>query len=64
MRSLVYLNNFPRENALKGQKFKGTSELEEELLGRNIIGDDGIEVEPEVEPEVEIEKSDKPKKGK
>jgi hypothetical protein len=36
---LVYLNNFPRENAIKGQKFKGDKTLEEELRGRNIIGE-------------------------
>lgn len=38
MEEMVYLNNFPRENALKGQKFDGTSDLEAELLERGIIG--------------------------
>jgi hypothetical protein len=36
---LVYLNNFPRENAIKGQKFEGNKALEEELRGRGIIGE-------------------------
>lgn len=38
MEEMVYLNNFPRENALKGQKFDGASDLEAELLERGIIG--------------------------
>lgn len=39
MGKFVYLNNFPREKAEKGQEFKGNSDLQEELLERGIIGD-------------------------
>ena len=35
---MIYLNNFPREKALKGQEFKGNNALEKELLERGIIG--------------------------
>ena len=34
----IYLNNFPREDAVKGQLFEGNDALKEDLLGRNIIG--------------------------
>ena len=34
-----YLNNFPRESAVKGQKFEGTKTLEDELKARGIIGE-------------------------
>lgn len=37
--ALVYLNNFPSQNAVKGQEFKGDSNLEKQLLQRGIIGD-------------------------
>lgn len=44
---LGYLNNFPRENAVKDQKFEGNKALEKELLQRKIIGDI-VEVEATV----------------
>ena len=50
---LVYLNNFPREDATKGQKFKGDKALEDELLGRKIIGE-GEELVIEVDKETSL----------
>lgn len=35
----IYLNNFPREGAVKGQAFKGEKALEDELTKRGIIGE-------------------------
>lgn len=53
---LTYQNNFPRENAVKGQEFKGNSALKAELLERGIIAGD---------EEKEVEQVEKPKaKGK
>jgi len=44
-KKLIYLNNFPREDALKGQEFKGNSDLEKELKERGIIGDGEVTTE-------------------
>ncbi len=53
---LTYQNNFPRENAVKGQEFKGDSALKAELLERGIIAGD---------EEKEVQQVEKPKaKGK
>jgi hypothetical protein len=50
---LVYQNNFPRENAVKGQKFEGDKALEEELLGRKIIGEGEITSEADTSKDTE-----------
>jgi len=39
MKKLVYLNNFPSQDAVKGQEFQGDSDLEKSLLTRGVIGD-------------------------
>jgi hypothetical protein len=41
---MVYLNNFPSQNAIKGQEFKGSKELESELFNRGVIGDGEITI--------------------
>lgn len=43
--ALIYLNNFPREDAVKGEKFVGDDKLEAELLKRGIIGNGDATVE-------------------
>lgn len=48
---MVYLNNFPREGAVKGQKFKGDKTLEDELVKRKIIGDGDVTAETACEQE-------------
>lgn len=63
--SLVYLNNFPRENAIKGQEFKGNSDLKEELLNRGIIGGEEVVEEITTSTEEQSAKSNvSHKKGK
>lgn len=39
---LKYTNNFPREDAVKGQEFKGADTLKAELLKRGIISEGGV----------------------
>jgi len=46
---MVYLNNFPREGAVKGQEFSGDKKLEEELLKRGIIGNGKVEKKANVD---------------
>ena len=36
---LVYLANFPSENAEKGDEFKGSDTLKQSLIKRKVIGD-------------------------
>lgn len=38
MGKYIYLNNFPSQDAVKGQEFKGDSDLEKTLLDRGVIG--------------------------
>ena len=55
MKTLIYLNNFPRENAVKGQEFKGNSDLKKELLDRNIIGTGEVTAVGNVESKLEAQ---------
>lgn len=47
MKKIIFLNNFPRENGVKGEEFKGNEEVKAELLGRGIIGEGEIVEESE-----------------